>query len=1146
MNLWKHGACWTALGIGFSAPAQPVTAEAVQASPMIRWRSGSDGTVQAMTRAGVAAELTRLASRAAGTHAVVSLDAPPTASRRAELASKGVRLLSPLGGGGGGSYFAAIDARVDGLGAADSGIRGVMEIPPEHKLHPDLANGIVRSWMLPRDAFSVHPRLRGHLESGMVTARELKEHGADPLVALLVVFHRDQDLVGESGRVATRLGGRVVSLIGSVNAVTLHVPWSRLSDLAADDAVQWIEPPLPMMTDLNAENRALVGADILNAAPYGLDGTGVTVLVYDGGRMNTHADFQGRLIHGASDTSSISGHATHVGGTIGGAGVIEYANRGMAPGVGLVSYGLQQGGSDTLTPGFLYSDPGDIEADYAEAIGLYGADIANNSIGTNVAANGFPCEWTGNYGVTCALIDAVVRGSLGGPMRVVWANGNERSRTRCLGDDMGNHGEFYSTAPPAGAKNHISVGSVDSDTDLISYFSSWGPVDDGRIKPDISAPGCESGAGLGVLSTTGTSGYGSLCGTSMAAPTVTGIAALILEAYRIEFPPRADPMNATLKALLANTAVDRGNPGPDYAYGFGSVRGDAAVDAVIARNVLEGVVAQDGVYRFTVEFDAGEGDLRVTVAWDDVPGTPNVGDALVNDLDLRVIDPTGAVHLPWTLNPSDPSAPAVRNARDRVNNIEQVQIDNAATGSYTVEVIGTLIADGSAQTFGAASNGLLSPCSRAGFVALGASRAPCSGETTVRVVDCDLNTSDAVIDTAEVLVYSGVQAGAIVVQLTETAPDSAEFIGSFAFGDGSGGSLAVLSGDVVTALYIDADDGAGGSGVQVTAEMVIDCDAPALLSRILDGLWYNRVDVLIGADERVSCRVLYGESGGPMNRAADSLTLIGQTHVVRLAGLDESTDYVYAVELTDMAGNVLLDDNAGAGYPFRTIRGPLPVYEFLVDDTDPGWDRTGDWEFGPATGLRGNPPQAYSGVHVFGYDLDDWFPWHMDREYLTTGVMDFTGVYEVRLGFQRWLGLPPSVTANASVEVQVGEGDWQVVWRHSEGRMSPTAWEFVSYGPLDIVANQPAVRFRWVMGESGVFIDECGWNIDDIVLTGVIAPVPCPPDMYADGRLDFFDIMAFLSAYGAMDPSADFADPVGVLNFFDVASFLEAFMAGCP
>ena len=1108
----------------------------------IKWNSGVTETPKRMSVSQVSQELGRLSSRDEKSHVVVYFQGPISKVDRDRLSENGMELQSPLGGN---AYFASVTRgmKTDAV----SGIVSVSSISKNHKLHLDLAVGIVRPWMVQKNAARGDHELQMMLDGGLTSSEAFSERGMDPTVAVLVMFHKDEKYQEQSKRLADQLGGTVVSEMYSVNSVTMHLPLSRIGDLAADDSVQWVEPPLPPMEDLNAENRVLVGANTLNASPYALDGSGVNVLVYDGGQVRPHADFGARLTVGASDTDSTSNHATHVAGTIGGDGTVEYANRGMAPGVSLFSYGFEVEGG--LQPGFLYSDPGDIESDYTEALALYSVDIANNSIGTNIEPNGYPCEWTGNYGITSSLIDSIVRGSLGEPMRIVWANGNERSRSRCLGDDFGNHGEFYSTAPPANAKNHITVGSVDSDTDLISYFSSWGPTDDGRIKPDISAPGCESVSGVGVISTTvnsstGDSQYSTACGTSMAAPTVTGVCALILEQYRMSFPTRNDPMNATLKALLANTAVDRGNVGPDYSYGYGSIRGVDAVNTILKRDVIEGEVGQGGVYRFQVTVNPGELELRVTIAWDDIPGAPNVSQSLINDLDLRVLDWNGAAYLPWTLDPSDPGAPAVQTQSDHLNNIEQVHIANPVAGVYTVEVTGTSIADAGTQTFGAVASGKITDCSSEGYVSMSESVVPCGdGTVDIRVTDCDLNASDLDAEFVNVLVTSETQPGGVVLTLEETEPNSAVFVGTLAYNTVGGADLQVSDGDTITASYDDLDTGSG-SGAVSSAMLVVDCSPPVVMDRSVDR-WYNSATVHVETDDLVSCRIMYGQAESGLTDTLDSHAMLSTTHAIVIPNLTELSGYVYSIEVTDVVGNVTVLDNGGAGFAFTTIRGPIAVQEYLVDDTDPGWDRTGDWEFGHPTGLKDNPSEAPTGENIFGYDLDNWFPWHMDEEYLTTDPIDLTGVYEVRLDFERWLGMIPDVYGNAAIRFRVGDGEWETIWEFVGGRMAPTEWSHMSYLLPSSVDNQSSVQIRWVMGTSEIHIDECGWNIDDIVLTGVVPPPPCIADLNEDSSLNFFDVSLFLSLYGDQDPLADFSGD-GVFNFFDVSEFLALFGSGCP
>jgi subtilisin family serine protease len=521
------------------------------------------------------------------------------------------------------------------------------------------------------------------LERGEVpTWTVVDDKAGVPTIGTYVLFHPDVARTAQDA-VILRHGGRVRDVVESVNGLVVELPFDAVHALAEEDAVQYVEPALPRMGTTNASNRVITGVDVVQQT-YGLDGTGVSVMVYDGGTARpTHVDFGGRLT--VRDGSGQHFHATHVAGTVGGSGSASGGtNRGMAPGVTIESYGFEYDGSGT----FLYTNPGDFEADYAAAIANYGVAVSNNSIGTNTEPNGFDCAFQGDYGLMSSLIDAAVRGSLSGgvPYRIVWAAGNERQGSRC---DIEGYGDYYSTAPPAGAKNHLSIGALNSNDDSMTSFSSWGPTDDGRLKPDFSAPGCQSGGDGGVTSTdsSGDSAYTTLCGTSMASPTVTGIVALMLEDYRVQFGG-PDPRNSTLKVLLAHSATDILDVGPDYRSGYGSVRAPAAIDLMRTGNFAERELDQGETLFFTIYVAPEDSELKVTLAWDDVPGTPNVAAALVNDLDVHVYSPSAVEHFPWTLNPLSPASAAVRTGRDRLNNIEQVRVDAPESGSWLVEVRG--------------------------------------------------------------------------------------------------------------------------------------------------------------------------------------------------------------------------------------------------------------------------------------------------------------------------------------------------------------------------------------------------------------------------------------------------------------------------
>jgi hypothetical protein len=87
--------------------------------------------------------------------------------------------------------------------------------------------------------------------------------------------------------------------------------------------------------------------------------------------------------------------------------------------------------------------------------------------------------------------------------------------------------------------------------------------------------------------------------------------------------------------------------------------------------------------------------LRVTLAWDDPPAVELASPALVNDLDLVVLDPANVRWFPWTLDPNTPSADAVRTREDHINNVEQVAVDAPArSGTWRIDVRGTSVPQG--------------------------------------------------------------------------------------------------------------------------------------------------------------------------------------------------------------------------------------------------------------------------------------------------------------------------------------------------------------------------------------------------------------------------------------------------------------------
>ncbi len=855
---------------------------------------------QNMTKDVLTAELMQLASIGGETtHVIIRFDNPIDTPTKEALHADGVTIQYPLGGAG---YVAAIDPQtINPRGVfVYTEIKEIRSFDPTWKLHSFLADGRVPTWTMPKP-----------------TSRLAQ---ADPLVALYVMLHDDVDIELCEQDMTHVFHGKIRSTIKTNNTIVVELPYSEIEYLIEDERVLYVEPALPKFSELNNSNRAVTQADAAQAFPYNLDGSGVTVMVYDGGYgWSGHPDFGGR--HTTRDSSGQSNHATHVAGTIGGDGTDSGGQyKGMAPAVTIESYGFEQEGG--LSEGFLYSDPGDLELDYSQAINTYGAVLANNSIGTNTAPNGFPCEWTGDYGITSNLIDSVVRGNLGGDIRIVWANGNERGSSNC--------GTSYnSTAPPACAKNHITVGAFNSDDESMTYFSSWGPTDDGRIKPDISAPGCEAGGDGGVTSCSSSGGYTNMCGTSMACPTVTGLSALIVQDWRNLYPGDPDLMNATLKALLAHTAADKFNPGPDCQYGYGSVRVVDAIDHMRMGNIAELEIMHGETIEMLIYADQ-PGMIKATIAWDDVPATPLVVPSLVNDIDLVVIDPNGTTHYPWTIDPANPGNPAVRTQADHLNNIEQVQIDAGQPGVYRIVISGYNIAQGP-QTLGLMASPLLIKCSSSGLATLDRSSYGCAAEIGLQVVDCDLNTSDTVIDTVDVTLTSsnGVE---LPVTLFESGEATASFYATGVLvGDGG---MQSQHGDTITLTYFDESNGQGGSGV-VTDEATVDCEFPLITAVDVQEVLTHDATVRVQTSENTSIRVYFGESCAVLSQEASS-TQGDIVHLVHLGGLMDNTTYRFEVHAMDSANNTTIDNNNGACYFFTTEDVP----NFFTEQ-DSGFDLNG-------------------------------------------------------------------------------------------------------------------------------------------------------------------------------------------------------------
>jgi hypothetical protein len=582
-------------------------------------------------------------------HVLVQLHSIPSSETRAGLATAGLELQHYVPGF---AWIAAIPVDRVAAVAGSSQLHSMVPWTAERKQHPRLKRGDWASWV---------------------------RHPAQPMLMLLVQLHAEVPL-SRGAALAEAHAGVPMPPIAGLHGLTVWLPEDNIAALATEEEILWIEEGPPPLSETNDGVLDSLQVNDVNAAPYDLDGTGVRLFVFDGGSVRaTHQNFDatpGRVT--VIDAAVTSSHATHVAGTAAGDGGTGSGARarGVAPAASILSAGYSQAGGTML----FWDNAGDIEADYSTARNTHNADLGTNSIGSNTASNGYDCAREGDYGVSSELLDGIVRGdnpTVASPVIMTWANGNERSgfTTNLSGQrnsPVGRCGaSYHTTAPPSCAKNPIHVGATNSDFDSMTRFSSWGPCDDGRLKPLVSAPGCQLGrspGGLGgspplqetgIFSSTSTSNtsYGGSCGTSMATPAVAGIVALMLQQWRAlgHGGANARPLPALVKALLMHTARDLGQDGPDYIYGYGEVDAKAAVDALRGGTALGGAgpiawgngsISDGAVQTFTLSVPAGMASLKASLAWDDHAATAFSAGALVNDLDLEDADdhPHGYLH----------------------------------------------------------------------------------------------------------------------------------------------------------------------------------------------------------------------------------------------------------------------------------------------------------------------------------------------------------------------------------------------------------------------------------------------------------------------------------------------------------------------
>jgi serine protease AprX len=538
---------------------------------------------------------------------------------------------------------------------------------------------------------------------------DVKCHDVGDLAKIEDVLKRDTR-VGwvERGRNRLRVAARDDASARSLVA--------EIADLPQVSVVERYQIP---RADVAFVRRALGAPAPAPQRPGPTEGSGELIGVADTGVDRQHPDLAGRIADVKAwaeqdDARDPKGHGTHVCGIICGDGT---ASNGELTGVAPKAKLLVQALADKH--GRLTGIPVDLNTLFKEAHDA-GVRIHNNSWGAVVK---------GIYTIDAFEVDQFAYEHP--DFLIVIAAGNTGQQS--VADPDGRI-DMDSLQSPAAAKNALAVGACGSlradgpyagklwrewkgqlpaptrplaadepiagDVDVVAAFSSRGPTDESRVKPDLVAPGTEVASAVSASSAPVfpfakfAPNYCVMSGTSMAAPAVAGAAALLRRWY-IE-SRNVTPSAALLKATLINGCVwiernavlDVRMGQPNFHQGFGRLDLSRAVPfnggamelafVDIARDAPQALLGDQperALWRRRLVVTA-EGDVSVTLVWSDPPGH-----GVQHNLNLVVVTPDKAMRMG-----NEKLVRAPFEKLDRTNNVEQVRLPKAKPGTYLVQV----------------------------------------------------------------------------------------------------------------------------------------------------------------------------------------------------------------------------------------------------------------------------------------------------------------------------------------------------------------------------------------------------------------------------------------------------------------------------
>lgn len=429
----------------------------------------------------------------------------------------------------------------------------------------------------------------------------------------------------------------------------------QLTAIASFYGLQYISLPSQNIP-LDLDGKGALGAAICNMTQAlggkGLRGKDIMIAHGDNGSGIYHIDQSDRVIN--YNNGDRATHGILVNGIMGGDGIMDPAGQGIATEANFVSA--------------FFDAVLQLKADFYTG---FNANLTNNSYAAVVN----DCSYAGTYDNLSQYLDAMAFNT--DRQLDVFAAGND-GKLVCGTYPSGYYNICggYQTA-----KNILTVGSCSRNL-ILASSSSRGPLRDGRIKPEITAPGDN------IYCPIKDNSYMFASGTSLSCPQTTGTLALLTERYK-QLNAGQNPKSNLLKAIAINGASDLGNPGPDFWYGFGLIDAIRSLDIIEKkRYYIDSISSGAAAKTSNITVPSNVAQLKVLLYYHDPAASAVASKQLVNDLNISVTEPGGSItHYPLVLNPSSTGVSQyAQEGIDHLNNVEQVVINNPNPGIYNISV----------------------------------------------------------------------------------------------------------------------------------------------------------------------------------------------------------------------------------------------------------------------------------------------------------------------------------------------------------------------------------------------------------------------------------------------------------------------------